>query len=436
MIFQTYIDLNKFELRNARIQNLASAPSSPVGGQVYYNTADNNLYVYDAGATAWVDLTVQGGGAVTDATAGAKGVIQLAGDLSGTAAAPTVAAGAIDAGKVAGSLKPSVSATAGTESLRAIGTSANTAMAGNTPLSSVPAPTAAVDFNNQKGVNQADPTAAQDSATKAYVDSVAQGLRRTSARAATTANISLTGTQTVDTVALVANDRALVKNQTTTSQNGVYLVQSGAWTRAPDMDSAGEVDGAMVIVEDGTQAGTMWTTTSEVATLGTDAIVWTQFNSAADITAGAGLTRTGNSLDVGGTSNRITVAADAVDIAATYVGQASITTLGTVTTGTWNGTTIAVGNGGTGQTTAKAGRETGLGASGYYSSATHGAGTTISITQATHGLRASRGLVVQVQDEATGAVEFADVVVAASGDVTVTFGASQTANTKRVTIIG
>jgi hypothetical protein len=97
---------------------------------------------------------------------------------------------------------------------------------------------------------------------------------------------------------------------------------------------------------------------------------------------------------------------------------------------------LPVANGGTSQTTAKAARETGLAAAGYYSSATHGAGATITITQATHGLRATRGLIVQAQDEATGAVELPDIVVAANGDVTVTYGASVSANSKRVTVTG
>jgi hypothetical protein len=74
---------------------------------------------------------------------------------------------------------------------------------------------------------------------------------------------------------------------------------------------------------------------------------------------------------------------------------------------------------------------------GYYSNnATHGAGTTITITQATHGLRASRGIQVQVQDNATGSVELPDIAVAANGDVTVTYLASLTANTKLVTLVG
>jgi hypothetical protein len=76
-----------------------------------------------------------------------------------------------------------------------------------------------------------------------------------------------------------------------------------------------------------------------------------QFSGAGQITAGAGLTKTGNQIDVVGTANRITVAADAIDIASTYVGQNTITILGTIATGAWNGTTIAVAYGGTGATT-------------------------------------------------------------------------------------
>jgi hypothetical protein len=96
-----------------------------------------------------------------------------------------------------------------------------------------------------------------------------------------------------------------------------------------------------------------------------------------------------------------------------------------------------VANGGTGQTTAKAARETGLGAAGYYNNAgTHGSGTTIAITAATHGLRATRALQVQVQDVATGTIVLPDVSVAANGDVTVTFGASVSANTYLVSIVG
>jgi hypothetical protein len=137
------LNLQKNELQNARIQNLAAAPGSPVVGQIYFNTGDLNLYVWDG--SGWVDLTMQGTTA-PDATTGGKGLIQLAGDLGGagtTAGAPVISAGAIDATKIANALKPSQGAAAATEALRALGTTASTAAAGNdSRLSDARTPTA------------------------------------------------------------------------------------------------------------------------------------------------------------------------------------------------------------------------------------------------------------------------------------------------------
>jgi hypothetical protein len=90
-------------------------------------------------------------------------------------------------------------------------------------------------------------------------------------------------------------------------------------------------------------------------TLGSTAVTFVQFNGAGQIVAGNGLSKSGSTLSVVGTANRITVSGS-VDIASTYVGQSSITTLGTITTGVWNGTSIAVANGGTGATTSSAAR--------------------------------------------------------------------------------
>lgn len=257
------------------------------------------------------------------------------------------------------------------------------------------------------------PSAGNDLTNVTYVtnsiNTALAGIRKGSVRVATTANGTLASAfangQVVDGITLVTGNLILLKNQTTQSENGVYTVNaSGAPTRATWMDSAAEIDGVYVAVEDGTaNAGTLWITVSEVTTLGTDPIVFTQIQtngavSSVTITqpaAGITITNTGvaqtgattstfalaNDLaalealstsgfaartgtdtwairSIAGTSNRISITNPAgtagdptIDIAATYVGQTSITTLGTISTGTWNGTTIAQGFGGTGFST-------------------------------------------------------------------------------------
>ena len=89
--------------------------------------------------------------------------------------------------------------------------------------------------------------------------------------------------------------------------------------------------------------------------MGTSAITFEQFSGAGQIDAGNGLTKSGNTINAVGTADKITVSADAITIATTYVGQNSITTLGTITTGTWNGSTLGSAYGGTGLTAAAKG---------------------------------------------------------------------------------
>lgn len=147
----------------------------------------------------------------------------------------------------------------------------------------------------------ADPTAALHAATKQYVDNLLSGLDiKTSVQAATTANIALSGTQTIDGVAVVVGNRVLVKNQTTPSQNGLYLVAAGAWTRTTDADAWAELVSAFVFIEKGTvNADTGWVCTVDPGgTLGTTAVTISQFSGAGTVTAGAGIDVTGNQVSL------------------------------------------------------------------------------------------------------------------------------------------
>ena len=149
-------------------------------------------------------------------------------------------------------------------------------------------------------------------ATQAYVDAVKVGLDvKDSVRVTTTANIaSLNSTMTIDGVAVIAGDRVLVKDQTTTADNGIYVVVSGgAWTRATDFDSSQEVTpGAFAFVEEGTvSADTGWVlTTNGTITVGTTGLSFTQFSGAGSILAGTGLTKTGNTLAIDSTVATLT----------------------------------------------------------------------------------------------------------------------------------
>jgi hypothetical protein len=203
-------------------------------------------------------------------------------------------------------------------------------------LDQLAAPTAAVAINGQLLSGLANPVSAQDAATKYYVDAIATGLDvKASCRAATVANITLSNTQTVDGVVLVAGNRVLAKNQTAAEDNGIYVVvDGGAWTRSTDADNtpAGEVTSGMyTFITEGTvnaDAGFILSTADPIV-LGTTDLTFVQFSGAGQVIAGAGLTKDGNTLDVETASSaRIVVNADNIDLA----------THGTA--GTYNGLTV------------------------------------------------------------------------------------------------
>jgi len=251
------------------------------------------------------------------------------------------------------------------------------AAAGNNSVNLVPTGTGTVDVANKRITSVAEPTQSSDAATKNYVDAVKTGLDvKDSVIVTTTGNLTGTysngtsgvgatltnsGTQaalTIDSRVLTVGDRVLVKNQTAALQNGFYKVTtvgtaSVNWvlTRTVDADQDSEITpGAFAFVEEGTigaNNGYVCTNVGSI-TVGTTPITFVQFSGAGSVIAGDGLTKNGNTLDAVGTAGRISISADAIDISASYVGQTSITTLGTIGTGTWQGDIIAGQYGGTG----------------------------------------------------------------------------------------
>lgn len=145
--------------------------------------------------------------------------------------------------------------------------------------------------------NLPDAVAAQSPVTLAQMNAAVQGYSwKQPVRAASTANLTLSGAQTIDGVSVIAGDRVLVKNQTTGSANGIYLAAAGAWTRATDFDTAAESLGAATFVSEGTTLGnTVWLMTTDAPiTLGTTSLVFAQIAGGSSYTAGNGVLISGS----------------------------------------------------------------------------------------------------------------------------------------------
>ena len=329
-----------------------------------------------------------------DATASNKGVASFASaDFDVSSGAVTVKSGGITSTQLAGSianaklandgitigstdtsLGDTITALAGMTEIAVdnVNLNGNTISTTNSNGDMVLAPNGSGSVTVPSGYSARAGFGSDSLVNKSYVDSVANGLDvKASVRVATTANLAGTydnsagtitagsnGAIAVDGVTLTANDRILVKDQSTGTQNGFYKVTAtgGAGaafvlTRTPDADAASELTaGAFTFTEEGTanaDNGYVLSTNGAI-TLGSTAIAFEQFSGAGQIAAGNGLTKTGNTIDAVGTADKITVSSNAITIASGYVGQTSITTLGTIATGVWNGTAIAVGSGGTG----------------------------------------------------------------------------------------
>lgn len=406
--FLTALDLGKNELQNAKVQNLATDPASPVLGQIYYNTVSNEMRIYNGtifeaiglnGVTAdAAEINILDGATLTTTELnyvdGVTSAIQTQIDTKSPSANPTftgtvtldtgvnivfegATANAFEATLTAGDptadrtitlpdatdtlvgrdttdtltnktlTSPTISGL--TLSDGSIVVEGATANAYETTLSFVDptadrtiyvpnadgtlarvenklhdfaVATASVDLNSQKITNLATPTDATDAANKGYVDAAVVGIDwKASVRVATTAAVTLATAfengDTLDGVTLATGNRVLVKDQADGAENGIYTVNaSGAPTRATDADTAAEVTASFaVFVEEGTvNADSAWTLTNNgTVTIGTTALVFTQFTGLGQITAGAGLTKAANTLDVGAGTG-ITVNANDVAI--------------------------------------------------------------------------------------------------------------------------
>lgn len=332
------IDHNSLESLNFRLQNLATAPGTTGGGRMYYNSTSNTIEYHNG--TAWINPLARANHTGTQAwstivstptTLGGYGITDAAPSShvgsGGTAHANVVAGGA--AGFMTGADKTKLdgiatgaTANATDAQLRDRSTHTGTQLAAtisnfdtqvrNSRLDQMALPTASIFMNAQlvrdiaagtPGSNDAVNMVTMETAIAAAVTSSSAGIdSKPSVRVVANANITLTGTQSIDGVSVIANDRVLVRGQTTASQNGVYIVAAGAWTRATDADATGELTpGAFWFVEEGTTYGkSQWRIENTGSiTVGTTSITINQFGQQLAYVNGNGLTLIGNTFAVG-----------------------------------------------------------------------------------------------------------------------------------------
>ena len=226
--------------------------------------------------------------------------------------------------------------------------------------------------NNTNVTNVANPTDNMHAANKLYVDTTAKGiLVKSSVVAATTAPVTLTAVtvgSTIDTQVLNAGDRVLIKDQTDLIQNGVYVVQtSGGVLRASDMAVGSNAQGFYVFIQGGdVNLYSGWIVVGTSVTVGTSQITWTQFSGSVNLSAGAGLVQSGNTMSAQTDNFSLEIVNDQIRLSSVGLGQgltggssvalavnpnlSFLTGVGTLITGTWNARTITVGYGGTGLT--------------------------------------------------------------------------------------
>ena len=318
---------NVIRIKKRAASGNAGAPSSLAPSELAFNENTGDLKLYygygdNGSGEASSVIAIGGSGAFWNKTDTRTANTILSGPTTGSDAAPTFRA------LVAGDI-PTLTASKISDFDTQVRTSRLDQLASATAV-----------------VAGVTPTADNHFATKGYVDSTSEGLDvKDSVKVATTTNITLSGTQTIDGVAISADERVLVKDQSTASQNGIYLCKAGSWARADDMAASGDAAGAFTFVEQGStlaDTGFVCSSNKGSAVVGTNNLAFTQFSSAGVTSAGDGLDRTGNvySVDLKANGGLVIESTElAVDL-----GASSITN------------TLAVANGGTGSTSASAAR--------------------------------------------------------------------------------
>ena len=209
-------------------------------------------------------------------------------------------------------------------------------------LDQMAAPTSSVSLNSQTITNLADPVNTQDAATRGFVEATSQGLDvKDSCVAATTGNITISTAlndgDTLDGVSLSTNDRVLVKDQNTSSENGIYVVGSSP-ARAVDLAAGSDAAGMFTFIEQGTvnaDNGFVCTSNKGSAVTGTNNLTFAQFSGAGQITTADGLQKSGNTISVDLKANGglvIESAEIALDLAASSItGTLPVTKLTSLT---------------------------------------------------------------------------------------------------------
>ena len=316
---------NVIRIKKRASSGSAGAPSSLAPSELAFNEADLKLY-YGFGDTGSNEassiITVGGSGAFISKTATQNANLVFAGPTTGSAAGPTFRS------LVAADI-PSIAHTKISDFDTGVQANRVDQLASAT--------------NPVTGVT---PTADAHFATKSYVDGVAQGLDiKEAVKVATTANITLSGTQTIDNVAVSADQRVLVKDQSTASQNGIYLCKAGSWTRTDDLATGADASSVFVFVSEGdTNADNSFVCTTDKgsAVVGTNNLTFTQFSGAGNPVAGDGISKNGNIISTDLKSNGGLVIESSE--LALKLDASSITG------------TLAISDGGTGATSASAAR--------------------------------------------------------------------------------